>query len=79
MITHPRPRIEVFAAIPDFRKPRLPRDVRQSAMSEKTSMRGRGCAIMNVDLNERVLGQRGGAGQAKPHVDQNPLTYFQLD
>jgi hypothetical protein len=31
---------------------------------------------MKVDLHERVLGHRGRAGQAKPHVDQNPLTHF---
>ena len=57
---------------------RLPRDLRKSAMSEKTSIRGWGCAIMHVDVDERVLGQRGCAGQAKPHVAQNPFTYFRL-
>src|SRR5262249_7719493 len=58
---------------------RLPRDLRKSAMSEKTSMSGRGCAIRPVDLDERVWGHRGPAGQAKPHVAQNPLTRYRLD
>src|SRR6267143_2689140 len=38
---------------------RLPRDWRKSGMSEKTSMSRWGCAIMTIDLDERVLGQRG--------------------
>jgi hypothetical protein len=42
-------------------------------------MRGRGWALMQVDLDERVLGHRGHAGQAKPHVAQNPFTRFRLD
>src|SRR5258706_5002769 len=55
---------------------RLPRDWRKSVMSEKTSMSRWGCVIMAVDLDERVLGHRGCAGQAKPHVDQNPFAQF---
>jgi hypothetical protein len=38
-----------------------------------------GGVIMAVDLDERVLGHRGCAGQAQPHVDQNPFTRFKLD
>jgi hypothetical protein len=50
---------------------RVPRDLRKSALSEKTSMCGGDCAIMQVDVDERVVGQRRRAGQAKPHVAQN--------
>ena len=38
---------------------RLPRDLRTSGMSEKTSMSGRGCGIMSVGFHARVLGHRG--------------------
>jgi len=38
------------------------------------------CALPGRNaLNERVLGHRGRAGQAKPHVDQNLLTRLRLD
>jgi len=43
---------------------RVPRALRQAALSEKTSMCGGGCAIMPVDVAARVVGQRGRAGQA---------------
>jgi hypothetical protein len=45
---------------------RLPRDVRTSGMSEKTSMSGRGCGIMRVSFHERVLGYGGMPGQRVP-------------
>src|SRR6266851_4739482 len=52
MAQHARPRIADNGW-------RLPRDWRKSGMSEKTSMSRWGCAIMTIDLDERVLGQRG--------------------
>ena len=47
-------------------------------MSAKTSMRGRGCAIMGVDLDQRVLDREGRAESAESLVERNPSTYFGL-
>ena len=45
---------------------RLPRDLRTSGMSEKTSMSGRGCGIMSVGFHERVWGHGGVPGKRDP-------------
>jgi len=45
---------------------RLPRDLRTSGMSEKTSISGRGCGIMSVGLHARVLGHGGVPGKRDP-------------
>ena len=39
-------------------------------------MSGRGCAIIRLHLLERVVAQVGDAGQAKPHLEHNPLSPF---
>ena len=45
---------------------RVPRDLRTSGISEKTSMSGRGCGILRVGFHERVLGHGGVPGKRGP-------------
>jgi hypothetical protein len=47
-------------------------------MSAKTSMKGRGYAIIGSDLN-RALDHEGRARSAEALVEQNPCTHFGLD
>ena len=44
----------------------MPRDLRTSGISEKTSMSGRGCGILRVGFHERVLGHGGVPGKRGP-------------
>src|SRR4029077_8830381 len=53
---------------------RLPRRERTSGISAKTSMSGRGCAIMMTHLGKGFWFIQGRAGEARPHGGQNPLT-----
>jgi hypothetical protein len=57
---------------------RGPRALRKSALTEKTARCGGGWAIMPVDVEARVVGQRRRAGQATPPVAQHAGTRLRL-
>src|SRR5712691_12672156 len=57
---------------------RLPRDLRTSGMSEKTSISGRGCGIMRVGFHERVLGHGGVPGKRDPTWNKTLSLVFGL-